>query len=96
MALPKVEKGEVFTLCLTNGFGLIQCVKEAPETESEKIRVLPGIFHDVNEEVVRNAVSGKLVKTLSPEQKLLSPWGMISIPDIVERIERNWTPLEWI
>ena len=38
----------------------------------------------------------KLVSHLSHEESLLSPWGMISIPDIVERIENNWTPIEWI
>ena len=38
----------------------------------------------------------KLVTTLSPDDIKLSPWGMISIPDIVERIENNWTPSEWV
>ena len=156
MALPKVEKGDVFALNLTNGFGLIQCVKEAPEKDLEKIRILPGVLHVINDEIVKSAVSGnelffcdlplkyavrknmikrvgnhpipkgskcpgffrtkhmvrseflgwhivdgetwnrELVYKLSPEQRTLSPWGTISIPDIAERIENNWTPSEWI
>lgn len=156
MALPKVKIGDVFSLKLTDGIGLIQCVKETGEAESEKIRVLPGIFSVVNETTIRDAILSKelffielplkyalrkkliervgnyqipdgsecpkyfreehiirtdflgwhivdtetwhrrLVKELSPEEQMLSPWGMISIPDIVERIESNWTPLEWV
>lgn len=155
MALSKIKKGDVFSLSLTNGFGLIQCVKEAARTEMETVRVLPGVFKFINNELVNDVILGKelffislplkyaakegfisqidnhpipensecpryfrtkhviknefvgwhivdsetlyrdLVSTLSQEQKLLSPWGMISFPDIVERIENNWTPCEW-
>ena len=37
----------------------------------------------------------KFVSVLSPEEKELSPWGMISVPDIVNRNESNWTPTKW-
>jgi len=48
-------------------------------------------WHIVDSETLQH----RLVAKLSPEEKKLSPWGMFSIPDIVERIESNWTPLEW-
>jgi len=155
MALPKIRKGDVFSLNLTNGIGFIQCVKETPPKESEIIRIVPGVYNkesdlDIDqivlrkelffselplkyalrkkmihfvgnfsvpkdseapkyyrtEHVIRTEFLGwhivdsetlhrRLVAKLSPEEKKLSPWGMFSIPDIVERIENNWTPLDW-
>ena len=44
--MPKVEYGDVFQLPLTNGCGFVQCVKEAPKTECEIIRVLSGVFSE--------------------------------------------------
>ena len=37
----------------------------------------------------------KFVDKLSEDDLKHSPWGMISIPDIVERIETNWDINEW-
>jgi hypothetical protein len=155
MPLLKVKKGDVFSLNLTHGIGLIQCVKESIKTEMEVIRVLPNNYDIVNDVLVNEAILGKelffvqlplkfavkknmampignyfipsvsecpryfrtthivqseflgwhiidsetynrkLVRELSLEERALSPWGMISIPDIAERIENNWTPLKW-
>ena len=156
MRLPKVEYGEVFQVSLTNGYGFVQCVKEAAKTECEIIRVLPGIYgekdiHIIEKIVetkelfflqlpVKYAIKKKLlrpmgkfpvpidskaprffrtehiigtdfvcwhivdsetlqirsVKNLSPEEKKLSEWDIISIPDLVEKIETGWTPENWI
>lgn len=49
-------------------------------------------WHIVDAETMQR----RLVTHLSQCEAMLSPWGMISIPDIVERIEDNWTPSEWI
>lgn len=46
MRLPKVEYGDVFQVSLTSGYGFIQCVKEAPKTKIEIIRVLPGVYSE--------------------------------------------------
>ena len=40
----EIRIGDVYELQLSNGIGFIQCVKLAPETECEIIRVLPGIY----------------------------------------------------
>jgi len=42
MALPTVKNGDVFSLSLSTGMGIVQCVKEVGDTEMESIRVLPG------------------------------------------------------
>lgn len=151
-----MKYGDVFQLSLNNGFGFVQCVKEAPKTESEIIRVLPGAYDEKNidniEEIVRKrelfflhfpvkyainkkffkpvgnfpvpvdslaprffrtehmvgtefvgwhivdseTLQRKLVKTLSYEERKLSEWGVISVPDLVERIESGWTPETWV
>ena len=147
--------GDVFKLQLSNGIGFIQCVKLAPETEWEIIRVLPGIYlKDGDAEIAsqkkelffselplkyalrtRNklvvfvgnfrvpkgseapryyrdehtrgheflgwhivdskTLKRKFVEKLSEEDLRLSPWGMISLTDIAERIETNWDIDEW-
>lgn len=51
MRLPKVEYGDVFQVSLTSGYGFIQCVKEAPKTKIEIIRVLPGVY---SEKAIKN------------------------------------------
>ena len=155
MALPKIAKGDMFSLSLTNGIGFIQCVKETQPKESEIVRIIPGVYDkesdlDISQiamqkelffsqlplkyalrkkmihfvgnfsvpkdseapkyyrdmHVIRTEFLGwhivdsetlhhRLVEKLSEEEKKLSPWGMTSIPDIVEHIENNWTPLDW-
>jgi len=153
MKLPAIKIGDVFSIPLTNGLGFIQCVKEAPKTECEVLRVLPGIYSESEEiqtiiekkeifftqlamkyALKKNMISfignfpvpndtqvprhyrtehhigtefvcwhivdsvtlkRESVKTLSPEQKKLSEWDFISIPDLVEKIESNWTPEKW-
>ena len=47
MALPQVKLGDVYTLELTDGIGLLQCVKEAEKTELEVIRILPGSYKQI-------------------------------------------------
>lgn len=37
----------------------------------------------------------KLVQDLTKEEQELSPWGIFSIPDLVERIEESWVPANW-
>ena len=155
MALPKVKKGDVFSIELTQGFGLIQCVEESSGDEVEFYRALPGSYDKIEDamldelvrqkelffsnmpmryalknkdisflgnseipegsevpkyfrtkHVVRSNYLGwhivdrftlnrRLVENLSTEEQSLSGWGSISIPDLVERIENNWTPMEW-
>jgi hypothetical protein len=156
LRLPKVEYGDVFQVSLTNGYGFIQCVKEAPKTECEIIRVLSGVYgeKDINniDKIVGNkelfflqlpvkyaikqnflkpmgkfpvpsgsvaprffrtehiigtefvgwhivdseTLQRRLVKKLSSEEKSLSQWDIISIPDVVEKIETGWTPEIWV
>jgi len=48
-------------------------------------------WHIVDSETMHR----RLVTSLSNEEAMLSPWGMISVPDIADRIESNWTPMEW-
>ena len=156
MTLPKVKCGDVFRLQAPNGICFIQCVKESVERESEKIRVLPGVYspevianmdmvinkkelffselplkyalrkklalpvgnypiptgsevprfyrvkHKTGDGVVGwhivdlKTFNRKFVTTLSDEEVHFSPSYMMSVPDIIERIENNWTPLEWI
>lgn len=156
MGLPKVEYGDVFQVSLTNGYGFVQCVKEAPKTECETIRVLPGVYGENDIDNIDKIVSAKelfflrlpvkyaikqkllkpignfpvpigskaprffrtehiigsefigwhiidsenfqrrLVKELSLEEKSLSEWDIVSIPDLVEKIETGWTPENWI
>lgn len=59
MRLPKVEYGDVFQLSLTNGYGFIQCVKEAPKTECEIIRAIPGIYNEISVQEIDRIVSQK-------------------------------------
>ncbi len=156
MQLPKVEYGDVFQVTLTNGYGFVQCVKEAPKTECEIIRVIKGVYgeKDINniDEIVGNkelcflqfpvkyaikqnflrpmgkfslpsdsvaprffrtehiigtefigwhivdseTLQRRLVKKLSSEEQKLSEWDIISIPDLVEKIETGWIPENWI
>ena len=154
MALSKVTFGDVFKVQINQGFGVIQCVKDAIKTEIEVIRVIQGIYnseadvsyivsssqtlfyasmplkyalkekmvyyignypiprgfeapkyfrckHMIRSEflgwhiVDRDTLQRKLVLDLSDEEKKLSPWGTISIPDLVERLENDWTPEGW-
>jgi hypothetical protein len=44
MKLPVILKGDVFSLVVHSGIGLIQCVRESSMKESETIRVISGIF----------------------------------------------------
>lgn len=37
----------------------------------------------------------RLVNRLSPKEQKFSEWGIIGIPDLAERIETGWTPMEW-
>ena len=46
MRLPDVNFGDVFLISLTEGHGLIQCVRAASKTECEIIRALPGIYRE--------------------------------------------------
>jgi hypothetical protein len=45
--------------------------------------------------IERETCMRKSVDVLTEEQKELSPNACISIPDIIERIETNWTPRNW-
>ena len=47
MALKNVKYGDVFELATTMGMAYFQCVKETPVTESEIIRIFPGVYKDV-------------------------------------------------
>lgn len=49
-------------------------------------------WHIVDSETLQR----KLVKKLSPEERQLSEWGIISIPDLIEKIETGWTPEIWV
>ncbi|MDD2592482.1 MAG: hypothetical protein PHN21_06735 [Erysipelotrichaceae bacterium] len=49
MALPKVKYGDVFEIKTYKGFGYFQCVKEAPATDVEVIRVFNNIFSSVED-----------------------------------------------
>jgi len=157
MAKVDTKLGNVYSVDLTQGVGLIQCVKVGGEGKFDIIRILPGSYdkndlsadrltslvsqkelfytlspikHAVgkkmfsfignyaiprgsespkyfkNKIIVRSEFKGwhiveeatwkrRFVQELSSEESLLSSWGMISVPDIVERIENNWTPKEW-
>lgn len=156
MRLPEVKYGDVFKIKLTHGFGIIQCVKEAPNTGFEIIRVLPGTYDEYSimdkEHIVKQkesffqqlplkyALKRKLlervgnypvpeqsgapryfrtehrigtkfvawhiidsetlkirsVKELSIAERKLSEWDIISLPDLVEKIETGWTPEDWM
>ncbi len=154
MGLPIVRCGDVLRLTLTNGYSFLQCVKEAPKTECEIIRVIPGVFkqddqladsivkqkesffiqmpvkyaikqkylkyianfpvpygseaprffrteHHIGKEFIgwyivdSETLKLRLVKNLSKAEQKLSEWGIISIPDLVEKIESSWTPEKW-
>lgn len=86
MRLPGVKYGDVFKLKLNNGVGLIQCVKEAPKTECEIIRAIPGIY---DEEPMREISSIIMKKELfflqfpvkhAVKQKLLESIGNFPVP----------------
>lgn len=59
MRLPKVEYGDVFQVSLTSGYGFIQCVKEAPRTEFEIIRVLPGVYSEIDVSNIEKIIGHK-------------------------------------
>lgn len=156
MRLPNVKYGDVFQVSLSNGYGFIQCVKEAPKTECEIIRALSGVYNERDIENLDKIVEKKelfflqlpikyaikqglikpmgkfsvpvgseaprffrtehvigaesvgwhivdsetlqrsFVKELSLEDRELSEWDIISIPDLAEKIETGWTPKNWI
>lgn len=45
----KVKIGDIFEICTQKGMAYFQCVKEAPITECEIIRILPRVFKNVEE-----------------------------------------------
>jgi len=156
LRLLKVKYGDVFQLALSNGYGYIQCVKEAPKTECEIVRVLSGVYVQDDFSNINSIVSNKevfflqipvkyalkqnllkpvgncivpsgseaprfyrtehtvgseficwhivdavtlqrrAVKELSAEEKKLSEWGIVTIPDLVEKIETGWIPEVWV
>lgn len=156
MRLTEVKYGDVFRVELTHGIGIIQCVKEAPNTGIEIIRVLPDNYDEDSvrdiERIVRQkesffqqlplkyALKRKLlervgnypvpeqsgapryfrtehligtkfvawhiidsetlkirsVKELSIAERQLSEWDVISLQDLVEKIETGWTPEDWM
>jgi hypothetical protein len=57
--LPKVKCGDIFEITTTKGYGYFQCVKETPVEESETIRILPGVYQDVNEAKLDTLVNEK-------------------------------------
>lgn len=48
-------------------------------------------WHIVDSETLQR----RLVKKLSVEEQRLSEWDIISIQDLVEKIENGWTPENW-
>lgn len=59
MALPRIKYGDVFEIVTTKGVGYFQCVEEAPATECETIRILPGTYKDMEEANLENLVDEK-------------------------------------
>lgn len=156
MRLLEVKYGDVFRVELTPGIGIIQCVKEAPNTGFEILRVLPGTYDEDSlgemERIMmqkesfflqlplKYALKRKLlervgnypvpeqsgapryfrtehrigtkfvawhiidsetlkirsVKELSISEMQFSEWDVISLPDLVEKIETGWTPEVWM
>lgn len=59
MALPRIKYGDVFEIATNKGFGYFQCVKEAPATECETIRIFPGTYENIEEANLENLVNEK-------------------------------------
>lgn len=85
MRLPKVDYGEVYQVSLTNGYGFVQCVKEASKTECEIIRVLPGIYGEKDIHFIEKIVENKelfflqLPVKYAVKQKLLRSMGKFTV-----------------
>jgi len=86
MKLPKVEFGEVFQVSLSKGYGLIQCVKEAPKDKLEIIRALPGIYGEEDLDKLHKIILLKelfflqLPVKYAIKQKLLKSLGKFPVP----------------
>lgn len=85
MKLSKVEYGDVFQISLTKGCGFVQCVKEAPKTDCEVIRVLPGIYDCYNVNISTIAEEKELFFIQLPikyaiKQNLLKYVGKYPVP----------------
>jgi hypothetical protein len=59
MALPKIKCGDVFEIKTSKGYGYFQCVKEAPATDVEIIRIFPGVYTNEGEANLNRLVGEK-------------------------------------
>lgn len=86
MRLPRVDYGDVFLITLTSGYGLIQCVQVAPETEVEIIRALPGAYNESDLSRIETLIGQKelffqqLPVKYAVKKKLLTPLGNFPVP----------------
>ena len=55
----KLKKGDVYTVALTQGKGLIQCVNVGSATELDIIRVIPGIYYEIDIDTLPDVVRQK-------------------------------------
>jgi|GEM_PF-926729 len=97
MALPRIKFGDVFEIATSKGLAYFQCVKEAPATECETIRILPGTYGNIEQANLENLVNNKelyfiqLTLKYALKQKCIKLIGNYKVPEhvIVPRYYRS-------
>lgn len=89
MALYRIKYGDVFEIKTEKGVAYFQCVEEAPATECETIRILPGVFDDITNVDIKTLVEMResyfvqFALKYAVKKKCVKPIGNYKVPEFV-------------